>query len=656
MSTNKTESSENADDVAFEDATNGRYLLALAQRLGVRVPVALSTNEKWVGHSPHAVTDPADLGPLVARVGLDIDDADLGRAFYIGARYLSNFDHPVVSWDAPVARIFYEPGVNVHQLGTHVIVRRTLLERKQRIIKVFDSWTCARPLVGPFERPHLTIPTAPPSTRRPKPETPRRPEIRPPMTHPRDGRTAPPAKPAPSDPMETGMRAVDAVKYALDAPRSDALTSVLSTLQPDQYSFVTRTAEKSVIIQGHPGTGKTIIGIHRAAYLVSDERPRPARSLLLIGPTEEYVRHVSEIVSTLDIGGRVTIKSLSGLMVELAKSTQASDGPADGTIADLGQFIKPLTERAAALCIEEQPWRTGASAGRHNLQRLYEVLRNQRTNSKKLPVGNLSAPWCKTLPPFATAMRQRRYLPLFAQATLAIQGPARMYDHVIVDEAQDLRGLEWEVVRAHNRGSWTLLGDMNQRHTDFGDSSWQKVVQRLGLLQDNVEIEEIDRGYRSTQPILDFAKNLLPRDQRNVRSLQRTGPRPTVTHVRILEDRDRQAVAEAERLLGAYPSGTVAIITTQTHPVERALLAAGWRRSSQTHDWQRAGRKIALRTPASARGVEFDGVVVVEPGAFPKNLGRVGPLYTSLTRANRELAVVHHEPLPDPLRHFSRGR
>jgi DNA helicase II / ATP-dependent DNA helicase PcrA len=63
---------------------------------------------------------------------------------------------------------------------------------------------------------------------------------------------------------------------------------------------------------------------------------------------------------------------------------------------------------------------------------------------------------------------------------------------------------------------------------------------------------------------------------------------------------------------------------------------------------------VALRTPETVRGVEFDAVVVVEPGAFPRNLARVGPLYTSLTRSNRELVVVHSQALPDELRRHGR--
>ena len=53
---------------------------------------------------------------------------------------------------------------------------------------------------------------------------------------------------------------------------------------------------------------------------------------------------------------------------------------------------------------------------------------------------------------------------------------------------------------------------------------------------------------------------------------------------------------------------------------------------------------------ADARGLEFDGVVVVEPADYPENVGRLGLLYTSLTRATKELVVVHTKPLPKNLR------
>lgn len=668
--------SENADELAFEAATNRRYLVALAQRLGRPVEISVSANEKWVENTPRTGISYADFGSLVARIGLDVDDEDLGTAFYIGARWLRDFDYPVVSWDAPVAKIFYEPGGDSHDLSERVIVRRTLLERLNEIVRVYDAWEAeVVPGHSPFEAKTLEVPAAPrsserrPSRREARPSAPTSQGPTVPTTAPKvnqESDAATPATPrqtgAANELLEQGMRSAEAVNYALQAPRSAALSSVLSTLQPDQYRLVTHRADDPLIIQGHPGTGKTIIGVHRAAYLVSPERPATDRAgrLLLLGPTDEWVRHVSDIIKTLDIESRVSVKSLPSWLSEICDFKHQLAGELDGSVEDVAKFVKDVLDRAANLCKQEQPWATGPGARMKNLERLYDVVRNGGTGANPLKLGSISTGWIKTLPTFGVAIRRRRYLPLFAQASMSVlSGPAIRYDHVVVDEAQDVSGLEWEIIRGHNSvGGWTLVGDMNQRRTDFGDSSWERLIERLSLTTEAGPMAPrvIERGYRSTQPILDFAKPLLPRGERTAQSLQQDGPPPKVTRVTRTADRDPMAISEAERLLAAYPAGTVAVITVDTDAagLEKALLSAEWRRSEHLGDWRKNERMLALRTPESARGVEFDGVVVVEPGVFPRNLARVGPLYTSLTRANRELAVVHHQPLPNQLRHHGR--
>ena len=291
---------------------------------------------------------------------------------------------------------------------------------------------------------------------------------------------------------------------------------------------------------------------------------------------------------------------------------------------------------------------------RKNLERLYGAIRARGTTRRRLKTGELSGPWIKTLPSFEKAFGQKRYLPLFAQAALSIRKAQEHWDHVIVDEAQDISGLEWEIIRAHNPGArWTLLGDMNQRRHDHGDATWKTLGVRLNLGPGIIEPVTIERGYRSTQQILDFAKPLLPREQRTAQSLQRVGSEPTVVRVRTLKALGPMVVKQATRLLEVHQRGTVAVITVDEASMTTALLSAGWRRADRGNS-AKDTRQLALRTPESARGVEFDGVVVVEPGVFPKNLGRVGPLYTSLTRANRELCVVHFAALPDALRHYGR--
>lgn len=672
---------ENTEDLAYESATNRRYLSALAKRLARPIEVTVSANEKWVEHTPRTGLTFANFGPLVARVGLSEDYPILGRAFYIGARWLSDFDDPVVSWDAPVAKIFYDPAASSHELSDRVLVRRTLLERLNEIVKVYDAWESAvEPAQSPFVARQLAVPSAPrpserPSSRRESrlpPATTAAPST-PPGTSPPKPNEEPtiPASTTPRGPspakerLQQGMRSVEAVDYALQAPRGEALTSVLSTLQPDQYRLVTQRADVPLIVQGHPGTGKTIIAIHRSAYLVSPERlkddaRRRAVSLLFMGPTEEWVRHVSDIIKTLDVERRVSVKALPTWLSEVADFKHQLAGELDGSVQDVGKFVKDVLDRSASLCKRERSWATGPGAHMNNLERLYEVTRKGGTGSTPLKLGKISSDWVRTLPTFDTAIRRRRYLPLFAQASLSILGgPVARYDHVVVDEAQDVSGLEWEVIRAHNPASgWTLLGDMNQRRTDFGDSTWERLVARLSLVTTAGPVvpSVIERGYRSTQPILDFAKPLLPRGERTAQSLQQEGPRPTVMRATRAAERDPMAISEAERLLATYPAGTVAIISIDNDAagLQKTLLSRGWRASDQFGAWRKNDRLLALRTPETARGVEFDAVVVVEPGVFPRNLARVGPLYTSLTRANRELAVVHHQPLPDELRRHGR--
>ncbi|MEV6695329.1 AAA family ATPase [Micromonospora sp. NPDC051196] len=456
--------------------------------------------------------------------------------------------------------------------------------------------------------------------------------------------------------LENGMRAVDAVHYALKAPRTEAMTSVLSTLQPDQYRLVTQPPTMPLIIQGHPGTGKTIIAVHRAGYLVNEETTRkgPIPRVLLLGPTEQYVRHVSRTVRELDPTGAITVKSLPEWLAEIAGLGTTDVQPGEGTAEDVGSFIVTLANKA----VRESQDRPGGKTGRPTdmVKMTYEALRSSNDPHKQPQTSQAEQQWIQSLPPFPKAWGKRRYLPLFAQLGLLLSTKRSKYDHIVVDEAQDVSELEWEIIQAHNAGGrWTIVGDLNQRRRlDINHLDWHELAKRLHILPDAklFQPEVVERGYRCTQPILDFANRLLPATGNQPCSLQNQGPEPSVIRTSTPGKRDLRAVGEASRLLDSYPGGTAAIITTDPEAIDKLLLADGWRRThtaATAGDWTREERQLAVRTPESARGVEFDGVVVVEPRYFVRQEEFAGTLYTSLTRANRELVVVHSKPLPEPL-------
>ncbi|MEU1746591.1 UvrD-helicase domain-containing protein [Micromonospora arida] len=456
--------------------------------------------------------------------------------------------------------------------------------------------------------------------------------------------------------LENGMRAVDAVRYALHAPRTEAMTSVLATLQPDQYRLVTQPPTMPLIIQGHPGTGKTIIAVHRAGYLVNEETTKKGGipRVLLLGPTEQYVRHVSRTVRELDPTGTISVKSLPEWLAELAGLGSTTVQLGEGTAEDVGGFIVALAKHAVLEGQDRPGWQ--ASRLTDKVKMTYEAIRSSTDPHRRPPTSETERRWVEALPPFPKAWGKRRYLPLFAQLGLLLSEKRSRYDHVVVDEAQDVSELEWEIVRAHNAGGrWTIVGDLNQRRRlDINHLDWHELAKRLHVLPDAqlFQPEVVERGYRSTQPILDYANRLLPPNDNQPCSLQTEGPEPSVIRASTPGKRDLRAVGEASRLLDSHPGGTAAIITTDPDAIDKLLLGNGWRRTDTTAgagDWTREGRRLAVRTPDSARGVEFDGVVVVEPRYFVRQEEFAGTLYTSLTRANRELVVVHSKPLPEPL-------
>jgi DNA helicase IV len=200
----------------------------------------------------------------------------------------------------------------------------------------------------------------------------------------------------------------------------------------------------------------------------------------------------------------------------------------------------------------------------------------------------------------------------------------------------------------------TLVGDMNQRRSHYTHHSWDEVADALNITNTDgtAPKQTIELGYRSTNQILRFASGLLPKAERISKAL-RDGPAPTVVKGKATE-LFAVAAAEAEAL-ATRVGGLVAIITLDHTKLGDHLRGKGWRNNNATvrHSWLRTvdSSPILVLNPDTARGLEFDGVVVVEPHDFTDQLvKRQGVLYTSLTRATKELTVVHAKALPKELK------
>lgn len=650
---------DHARVVADEQAADGRYRDALREddrRQRDMTPYG-PANAQWTRRNlPRRAALPS--GGLVGRVALHHEsDICNGSEFYIGPRYLDAQGLTVFSWAAPIAGTFFRGRVD-HELCGDVAVTRTFLRRKNTIVNFVDECITEPQLEQAFVSRRLTISKPPPrragqapvvptpvaSEKAGEPRTPRSP----------DRARVIPATPKPRKPMEgPALRAADLVHAAVTAPRSEKLSSVLATIQPDQYDLVTRTPGTPLLIQGHPGTGKTIVAAHRAAYLVHEDTPkeRRCRRVLIVGPTDFYVWHIQGILADLAPSGGVRAVSLPKIMLELRGiAGEIDEGlPTDhrDVDAELGRFV----ERAAHLLRTVFKLRVGT---KHDaaISAVYEALRANRAGLRSVTRDREWAAYLKGLPALPEALKSRRFLPLLAKCGLSVkpQSP-EVYDHIIVDEAQDVTPLEWALLDGINvGGSWTILGDMNQRRSDMSYDTWRQIGDGLGLGDAELKIEQAQRGYRTTSAIMNFAGRLLPPDGRTIESLQSDGMPPRIQQVRAV-DVPATAAVQAVRLLRSYVEGQIAIIATDRADLVTPLRQRGFVRDAKNpRRWALRDQAIWVIDAQEARGLEFDAVVVVEPSAFPKRLGRHGLLYTSLTRANRELVIVHAAPLPEELR------
>jgi diadenosine tetraphosphatase ApaH/serine/threonine PP2A family protein phosphatase len=95
-------------------------------------------------------------------------------------------------------------------------------------------------------------------------------------------------------------RTSDIVAREIERPRVGPMRDIAATIQPEQDDLVRAALTDSVCVQGAPGTGKTAVGLHRAAYLLYTHPKRLQRSgLLILGPNPTFLRYIAEVLPSL---------------------------------------------------------------------------------------------------------------------------------------------------------------------------------------------------------------------------------------------------------------------------------------------------------------------------------------------------------------------
>ncbi|MBB6120715.1 UvrD-helicase domain-containing protein [Nocardiopsis algeriensis] len=318
---------------------------------------------------------------------------------------------------------------------------------------------------------------------------------------------APAADPRPSGPPE--------LAGALGAP----FRQWQVTLHPDQHRITEAHYNGAVQITGGPGTGKTVIALHRAAHLArrdAADRPDDLReSVLLTTYNRALAQSLAERldqllpdpgvrarvrVSTIDSLARSVVQAHSSLpprMVgrdELARRWRAL-ALADG-LPFSGRFLVDEWEQVILA---------------KDLELLPQYIRCERSGRvQHLAPEHRRQVW-ETVRRYVGAMRVEglwSYPQLAAEAARVLRRGAPLFRHAVVDEAQDLHPAQWRMLRAavpEGPDDLFIVGDPHQRVSD----------NRVSLASLGINVrgrgQRLRVSYRVTQEILDWSMRVLRR-------------------------------------------------------------------------------------------------------------------------------------------------
>ncbi|HXQ18620.1 MAG TPA: AAA family ATPase [Acidimicrobiales bacterium] len=519
----------------------------------------------------------------------------------------------------------------------------------------------------------------------------------------------------------------DPLLATLGRARSGEMHDIVATIAADQDRIIRAPTDRTVVVQGGPGTGKTAVGLHRAAFLLYEHRQRLEREgVLVLGPNRLFLAYIAQVLPSLGevavtqttLPGLVTawpvraeesapaarLKGDPRMAAVLAAEADAALRPAPGDVHVATRWgsvrlgAKTLDElldaarvsggtardrrsrfrRALSATVAHQLSDRRGSAADESVvaqdlaadRRLQVVLERMwpaqsapallRRFYSRARTGAARAGGLDSTEVGLLARAPRRSvrdepwteadLALLDEAQSLLAAPPRRYGHVVVDEAQDLSPMALRMVgrRSLDGRSLTVLGDLGQATAPGAPGDWGATLAALGD-PPGAAVEELHLGYRVPAAIMDLANHFLAEAAphlRPTRSVRTTDDAPDIRAVAggALVD---ELVASARLLSAAHHTVAAIGVAAQLEELAPQLRERGLATDPPGRP-PRAGF-LALVRPEEAKGLEFDAVIIVEPGALVALPGGTGLLYIALTRAVQRLTVLHERALPPGL-------
>ncbi|WP_432833817.1 HelD family protein [Dactylosporangium sp. CA-092794] len=498
----------------------------------------------------------------------------------------------------------------------------------------------------------------------------------------------------------------------IERPRVGPMRDIVATIQPEQDVLVRADLETSICVQGAPGTGKTAVGLHRAAYLLYLHRERLRRAgVLIVGPNQAFLGYIAAVLPAL---GELEVRQ-STIEDLIARVPVRAVDPVEAQVVKHDPRMAQVLHRAlwARLARPEEPLQVsdGAYRWRVSVEALRRVIDDVRREDPPYALGRERArarivsllqrqaeAKSGESPPESWARRMgkaRSVVEVLDAAWPAVTPEGLVFD--LLRDPETLAQAAEGILTAEERAAivWAKPA-RTARAVKWSAADLVLVDEAAGLLERQASVGHI---------VLDEAQDLSPMQCRAVarRSThgsitllgdlaQGTAPwaatdwRESLAHLGKPEAgvvplsvgfRVPDAVVKlANRLLPALAvdvppavslrrDGELTVLAVDdlaaavvaevgsalTYPGSVGVIAA-----DHQVDQMRAALaeqiddRLSLVPASIAKGLEYDHVIVIEPAQIVSAEPRgLHRLYVVLTRAVSRLSVLHTEPLPAQL-------
>ncbi len=324
-----------------------------------------------------------------------------------------------------------------------------------------------------------------------------------------------------------------------------------------------------------------------------------------------------------------------------------------------------LLARPRSAALEDVQWTKADAALIDEARVLLGPRKRPRSKTKAAEITELNGVDLDSFAPDVRAAALREAQRLAPTVSLEMdEAEFATYGHIVVDEAQDLSPMELRVLKRRDlAGSMTIVGDMGQATTAGSSASWNTVLEILEPRRAPTRVD-LTVSYRTPEEVLDFAAPTLRAatpDLDPPRPVRRAGSVPTVAQVSAAEFATTLvAVVSQERDVVAPGRLAVVVTTDRIAEIVDLLTSAGLTAVDPRDGATKGlGADLVVLGAEGANGLEFDGVVVVEPAEIARRGASSGSeptarglrtLYVAMTRPTRRLAIVASQPLPPSLR------